>query len=96
MSQFRGETALWPSVPDAVTECSHCDWLTADRDRAVMFELLRRGVFLNPMSTKLYLSLAHTEADFDKAWCLIQILFLGDSVEMVAATQEKLPPNQRG
>jgi len=47
---------------------SHRDWLAADRDRgrAVMFELLRRGVFLNPMGTKLYLSLAHTEADLDE------------------------------
>jgi len=47
---------------------SHRDWLAADRERgrAVMFELLRSGVFLNPMGTKLYLSLAHTEADLDK------------------------------
>jgi len=47
---------------------SHRDWLAADRGRgrAVMFELLRRGVFLNPMGTKLYLSLAHTEADLDE------------------------------
>ena len=47
---------------------SHRDWLAADRDRgrAVMFELLRRGVFLNPMGTKLYLSLAHTESDLDE------------------------------
>jgi len=47
---------------------SHRDWLVADRGRgrAVMFELLRRGVFLNPMGTKLYLSLAHTEADLDE------------------------------
>jgi len=38
-------------------------WLASDRarGRAVMLELLRRGVFLNPMGTKLYLSLAHTE-----------------------------------
>ena len=36
-------------------------WLASDRahGRAVMLELLRRGVFLNPMGTKLYLSLAH-------------------------------------
>jgi glutamate-1-semialdehyde 2,1-aminomutase len=27
-----------------------------------MLELLRRGVFLNPMGTKLYLSLAHDES----------------------------------
>ena len=47
---------------------SHRDWLAADRGRgrAVMFELLRRGVFLNPMGTKLYLSLAHAEADLDE------------------------------
>lgn len=39
-------------------------WLAADRQksRALMFELVRRGVFLNPMGTKLYLSLAHDEA----------------------------------
>jgi len=38
---------------------------TADRRRARAFllGLFRRGIFLNPMSTKLYLSLAHTEAD---------------------------------
>jgi len=37
----------------------------ADRKRARTFllGLFRRGIFLNPMSTKLYLSLAHTEAD---------------------------------
>jgi len=39
-------------------------WLKADRDsgRALMLELFRTGVFLNPMSTKLYLSLAHDTA----------------------------------
>jgi glutamate-1-semialdehyde 2,1-aminomutase len=38
-------------------------WLASDRARGwiVMLELLRRGVFLNPMGTKLYLSLAHGE-----------------------------------
>jgi len=47
---------------------SHRDWLAADRQRgrAVMLELLRRGVFLNPMGTKLYLSIAHTEAGLDE------------------------------
>ena len=30
-----------------------------------MLGLFRRGVFLNPMGTKLYLSLAHDEADCD-------------------------------
>ena len=47
---------------------SHRDWLAADRQRgrAVMLELLRRGVFLNPMGTKLYLSMAHGESDIDE------------------------------
>ncbi|MDP6793921.1 MAG: aminotransferase class III-fold pyridoxal phosphate-dependent enzyme [Verrucomicrobiota bacterium] len=47
---------------------SHRDWLAADRKRGrvVMLELLRRGVFLNPMGTKLYLSLAHGESDIDE------------------------------
>jgi glutamate-1-semialdehyde 2,1-aminomutase len=31
--------------------------------RAFLLGLFRRGIFLNPMSTKLYLSLAHTDAD---------------------------------
>ncbi len=34
--------------------------------RAVMLELFRRGIFLNPMGTKLYLSLAHDEAICDE------------------------------
>jgi len=29
--------------------------------RAYLLGLFRRGIFLNPMSTKLYLSLAHTD-----------------------------------
>lgn len=33
------------------------------RARAFLLGLFRRGIFLNPMSTKWYLSLAHTEAD---------------------------------
>lgn len=39
-------------------------WLRSDRARgaAVMLELFRHGIFLNPMSTKLYLSLAHDES----------------------------------
>jgi glutamate-1-semialdehyde 2,1-aminomutase len=34
----------------------------AGRGRALMLGLFARGVFLNPMGTKLYLSLAHDEA----------------------------------
>jgi glutamate-1-semialdehyde 2,1-aminomutase len=33
------------------------------RARAFLLGLFRRGIFLNPMSTKLYLSLAHDERD---------------------------------
>jgi len=42
-------------------------WLASDRvrGRRLMLELLRRGVFLNPMGTKLYLSIAHTDAVVD-------------------------------
>jgi glutamate-1-semialdehyde 2,1-aminomutase len=41
---------------------------TADkkRARAFLLGLFRRGIFLNPMSTKLYLSLAHTDADIGR------------------------------
>ena len=47
---------------------SHRDWLSADRQRgrAVMLELLRLGVFLNPMGTKLYLSLVHSENEIEE------------------------------
>lgn len=39
----------------------------ADREKARAFALglFRHGIFLNPMSTKLYLSLAHGEAEID-------------------------------
>lgn len=39
-------------------------WLATDRERgrALMLALVREGVFLNPMGTKLYLSLAHDAA----------------------------------
>jgi len=36
------------------------------RGRALMLALFERGIFLNPMGTKLYLSLAHTEATCDE------------------------------
>lgn len=42
-------------------------WLASDRrrGRALMLDLVARGVFLNPMGTKLYLSLAHTPTDLE-------------------------------
>jgi glutamate-1-semialdehyde 2,1-aminomutase len=36
------------------------------KGRTLMLALFRRGVFLNPMGTKLYLSLEHEEADCDR------------------------------
>jgi glutamate-1-semialdehyde 2,1-aminomutase len=36
------------------------------KGRALMLGLFRRGVFLNPMGTKLYLSLAHAQGDCDR------------------------------
>ena len=47
------------------------DYRTAfDADRALarafLPGLFRRGIFLNPMSTKLYLSLAHTDTDIQR------------------------------
>jgi glutamate-1-semialdehyde 2,1-aminomutase len=36
------------------------------RGRRLMLALFKRGIFLNPMGTKLYLSLAHTEAHCDE------------------------------
>ena len=66
-AQVLGDGPLAQSVFIDRPVRSHRDWLAADRERgrAVMLELLRSGVFLNPMGTKLYLSLAHTEADLD-------------------------------
>ena len=47
---------------DPVTD--HVSWLASDRARGgrLMLELLARGIFLNPMGTKLYLSLDHSES----------------------------------
>jgi len=43
-------------------------WLASDRarGRAVMLAMLQAGVFLNPMGTKLYLSLAHDSEAIDE------------------------------
>ena len=40
----------------------------ADREKARKFVLglFKNGIFLNPMGTKLYLSLAHTDEDIQK------------------------------
>ena len=68
MAQVLGDGPLAQSVFLDRPVKSHPDWLAADRQRgrAVMLELLRLGVFLNPMGTKLYLSLAHGEKEIDE------------------------------
>ncbi len=50
--------------------------------RRVMLELFSRGIFLNPMGTKLYLSLAHDEAACDE-FCNT----LADSLAAVSTTR---------
>src|SRR4030095_2969229 len=45
------------------------------RARAFLLGLFRRGIFLNPMSTKLYLSLAHDERDIA---CFLEAAAAGD------------------
>jgi glutamate-1-semialdehyde 2,1-aminomutase len=46
---------------------THRGWMASDRQRgrALMLALVREGVFLNPMGTKLYLSVAHGEQDLE-------------------------------
>lgn len=67
-AQVQGDGPLAAIV---FTDHEVVDYRTAfdsDRTRARTFllGLFRRGIFLNPMSTKLYLSLAHTDADIQR------------------------------
>jgi glutamate-1-semialdehyde 2,1-aminomutase len=57
-------------------------WLASDRarGRAVMLALLKAGVFLNPMGTKLYLSLAHDAKAIEE--------FVGHFSDALAATRK--------
>ena len=59
-------------------------WLASDRKRGreVMLELLRQGVFLNPMGTKLYVSLAHEQTDLAE--------FAGHFQAALAATRSRV------
>lgn len=67
VGQALGDGPLAQVAFSAVPVVDQKTWLASDRarGRAVMLELLRRGVFLNPMGTKLYLSIAHTTADIE-------------------------------
>ena len=53
------QVAFTEATPRDYRSSRHTDGRLA---RRLMLELFSRGIFLNPMGTKLYLSLAHTEA----------------------------------
>jgi glutamate-1-semialdehyde 2,1-aminomutase len=61
--QILGDGPLAQVAFSAQPIVDHRGWLAADRarGRAFMLALVRAGVFLNPMGTKLYLSLAHDD-----------------------------------
>jgi glutamate-1-semialdehyde 2,1-aminomutase len=65
--QVLGDGPLGQVAFSAAPVVDQKSWLASDRARGrrLMLSLLRRGVFLNPMGTKLYLSLAHDEAVLD-------------------------------
>lgn len=57
------QVAFTAATPRDYRSSRHADGRLA---RRLMLELFARGVFLNPMGTKLYLSMAHTEAICDE------------------------------
>ena len=63
-AQILGDGPLAQVAFSAQPVTDQKSWLASDRarSRAIMLELLGNGVFLNPMGTKLYISLAHDEA----------------------------------
>jgi glutamate-1-semialdehyde 2,1-aminomutase len=52
--------------PDPVTDYRTAKRGDGAKGRALLLGLYRRGIFLNPMSTKFYLSLAHTRETCDQ------------------------------
>lgn len=67
-AQVLGDGPLAQVAFSAQTVTDQRSWLSADRrrGRTLMLTLLRAGVFLNPMGTKLYLSLAHDAAAIEE------------------------------
>ena len=63
-AQILGDGPLGQVAFSATPVTDHISWLASDRARGgrLMLELLARGIFLNPMGTKLYLSLDHSES----------------------------------
>ena len=68
VAQVLGDGPLAQVAFSAAPVTNQRSWLASDRQRgrALMLELFRAGVFLNPMGTKLYLSLAHDDAAIDQ------------------------------
>ena len=64
-AQVQGEGPLAAVVftDREIVDCRTAHASNRELARAYLLGLFRRGIFLNPMSTKLYLSLAHTDAD---------------------------------
>jgi glutamate-1-semialdehyde 2,1-aminomutase len=62
--QILGDGPLAQVAFSAAPVTDQKSWIASNRARGrrLMLELVRRGVFLNPMGTKLYLSLAHDDA----------------------------------
>lgn len=67
-AQILGDGPLAQVAFSATPVTDQKTWLASDRKRgrAVMLELLRHRVFLNPMGTKLYLSQEHTPDDIEE------------------------------
>ena len=63
--QVLGDGPLGQVAFSSVPVVNQQTWLASDRARGrrLMLSLLRRGVFLNPMGTKMYLSLAHDTSE---------------------------------
>ena len=68
VAQVLGDGPLAQAAFSAKPVTDQTSWLASDRARgkALMHGLLQGGVFLNPMGTKLYLSLAHDAAVIDE------------------------------
>lgn len=68
VAQVLGDGPLAQVAFSAEPVTNQRSWLASDRKRGrgLMLELFRSGVFLNPMGTKLYLSLAHDAAAIDE------------------------------
>ena len=49
--------------------------------RRLMLGLFKRGIFLNPMGTKLYLSLAHDEAACDELLAVLAEVLDAEAVQ---------------